>query len=243
MSDLVLSNLTINGRPVGLFEFQPDPPFPSMTYLRSGFVQPSPTRPTNLFWYIPRTNRIINGERPWFCYGRWGGSGYTCIVGVKQCSISNNTITYSGKVKYKANSNQPRTGFGNTSSSDYLNIRQSMVNFTDTLGYTVLYGGVQSFSSNPFNGDWTKGDEGHLFSMTVESDDIGFIVGTTQYSQYSAIRTCECEQHAYYYVGTLSELNSAIIGDTVNGSFTGTDCGGNMLHSSQSNFGWWWEVN
>ena len=36
MSDLVLSNLTINGRTVGLFEFQPDPPAPTFPSVQIG---------------------------------------------------------------------------------------------------------------------------------------------------------------------------------------------------------------
>lgn len=227
-------------RPLVYKEHQEDPAYPNMTYLKQGHVNPGSQ--SNVFWYIPRTNRILVGESPWFCYARWGGSGYAYVVGVKQCNINNNQITYSGKLKYKETSGRSRTNFGSSNSTNYLTIRQSMVNFTSELGYTVLGGGVQSFTSNPFNGNWTMGDEGHLFNLTVESDDIGFIIGTTNYKQTSPVRTCDCDQHAYYYIGSLSELTSANVGDTVSGSFNGTDCGGNMLHSSQSNFGWWWEV-
>lgn len=227
-------------RPLVYKEYKDTPAFPGMTYLKQGSV--SPGSPSNLFWYIPRTTRILDGERPWFCYARWGGSGYAYVVGVKQCNINNNQITYSGKLKYKETSNRSRTDFGSTNSTNYLTRRQSMIDFTGILGYTVLGGGVQSFTSDPFNGNWTMGDEGHLFNLTVESDDIGFIVGTTNYNQISPVRTCDCDQHAYYYEGTLSELESANVGDTVSGTFNGTDCGGNMLQSSQTNFGWWWEV-
>ena len=241
MSNLVLSNLTINGRPVGLFEEEPEPLFPVMNTLQSGY-KPNGYFST-FYWWVPRTNRMLTGERPFFCYARWGGSSQTQIIAVKSYSGDNTSFSFSGKLKYQQASGLSRTGFGNSSSSNYTTIRNSMVNFTGTLGYTVLSGSVQTFSTNPFNGNWTMGDEGHLFNMTIEEDDLGYIIGS-EMNQLSPVRTCDCSLNAYYFTTKPSEFNSKSVGDTITVSnwTGGTDVGGNMLQSSQSNFGWWWEV-
>lgn len=227
-------------RPIIYKAETPDPLFPDMTYLQAGYI-PSGYYST-LYWWVPRTTRMLNGERPFFCFAKWGGSSTTQIIAVKSYSGDNTTFNFSGVLKYQQPSNNYRTGFGNSNSSNYLSIRQSMINFTGTLGYTVLSGGVQSFTSNPFNGDWTRGDEAHLYNMEIESDDLGYIIGN-EYNQLSSVRTCDCDLHAYYFQTKPSEFSNKRIGDTISVSnWSGTDAGGNMLHSSQSNFGWWWEV-
>jgi hypothetical protein len=118
-----------------------------------------------------------------------------------------------------------------------------MLNFSGNLGYVTLSGSVQNFSSNPFDGNWMHGDEGHLFNVTIESDDVGYIIGN-EFNQISGVRTCTCDKNSYYFVTKPSEFNNKSVGDTitVTGWTGGTDAGGNMLHSSQTNFGWWWEV-
>lgn len=241
MSELVLSNLTINGRPVGLFEEEPEPSFPIMNTLQSGY-RPSGYFGT-LYWWVPRTTRMINGDKPFFCFAKWGGSSTTQIIAVKSYSGDNTNFSFSGKLKYQQQSGQSRTNFGTASSSNYNTIRTSMINFTGTLGYTDLSGSVQSFSSNPFNNNWQYGDEGHLFNMTIEEDDVGYIIGN-EYNQLSPVRTCDCSLNAYYFTTKPIEFNNKVVGDTITVSnwTGGTDVGGNMLHSSQSNFGWWWDV-
>ena len=247
MSDLVLSNLTINGRQVGLFEFQPDPTYPEMNYLQSGYE--AGTYYSTLYWWVPRTNRFITGEHPLFGFGRWGGHDTTQIFAVKDYSWHPDYgFGFMGKLKYQQSSGVSRMDFGDSRSDNYLDRRAIMVNEFDQshydLGYTVLYGGVQSFSRNPFSGDWMSGDEGHLFNMTIEDDDIGYIIGNNFY-QLSSIRTCDCSKYAYYFTTKPAEFENISVGDNVivrnwhrDGMITG-----NMLHSSQSNFGWWWEVN
>ncbi len=230
----------IKVRPLVYKAETPAPQFPDMTYLQQGYV-PSGYYST-LYWWVPRTVRMLNGERPFFCFGKWGGSSTTQIIAVKSYTGDNTSFNFTGVLKYQQPSRNSRTGFGNSNSSNYLDIRQSMINFTNTLGYTVLSGGVQSFTSNPFNGDWTRGDEGHLYNMEIESDDLGYIIGN-EYNQLSSVRTCDCDLHAYYFQTKPSEFSNKQIGDTISVSnWSGTDAGGNMLHSSQSNFGWWWEV-
>lgn len=247
MSDLVLSNLTINGRPIGVFDVQPDPTYPTMNYLQSGYA--AGTYFSTLYWWVPRTNRFITGEHPWFCFARWGGGGTTQIFAVKDYSWHPDYgFGFMGKLKYQQNSGESRMDFGSSRSDNYLDKRAIMVNDFDQsgyeLGYTVLYGGVQSFSSNPFNGDWMKGDEGHLFNMTIESDDVGYIIGNDFY-QLSPIRTCYYSEYAYYFTTKPDEFNNLSVGDNVivRNWYRNGMIAGNMLHSSQSNFGWWWEVN
>lgn len=221
------------------------PVLPTMNTIQAGY------RPTGyyrtFYWWVPRTTRMLVGEKPFFCYGRWGDSDTkTQIIAVKSCSGDNNNFNFSGILKYQKSAKQARTALGyngRASKSDYKIYKNTIINFTGVLGYVVLFGGVQSFSSNPFNGDWTNGDEGHLFDMTIEDDDIGYIIGS-EMEQLSPVRTCNCESHAYYFTTKPSEFNNKVIGDTITvTNWTGgTDVGGNMLHSSQTNFGWWWEV-
>jgi len=54
---------------------EPTPLYPIMNTLQSGY-RPSDYY-TTFYWWVPRTNRMLNGERPFFCYARWGGYSTT----------------------------------------------------------------------------------------------------------------------------------------------------------------------
>lgn len=245
MSDLVLSNLTIQGRPVGIFEVEPEPLYPTITNLKSGYYPAQGYGTGTTYWWIPRTTRMLTGERGFFSFAKWGGSSTTTIIAVKSYSGNYSNFSFSGKVVYSKPSNYSRTGLGDTNSSNYLTTRNSMINFTDDLCYTVLSGGVQSFARDPFNGNWTRGDEGHLFNMTIESDDLGYIIGN-KFRQYQTCRFCEKDgdYSSILFTNVSYDLTGYALNDEVTiSNWSGEDVNGIMLQSSQSNFGWWWEVN
>ena len=218
--------------------------YPTITNLKSGYYPNKGYGTGTTYWWIPRTSRLITGERPFFSFAKWGGSSTTTIVAVKSYSGDYSNFSFSGKVVYSKPSNQSRTSWGNTNSSNYTTTRSSMMNFTEDLGYTVLDGGVQSFSSNPFNGDWTYGDEGHLFNLTIEDDDLGYIIGN-KFRQYQCCRFCEKDGNysSILFTNSSYDLTGYSLNSTVSMSnWSGEDADGIMLQSSQSNFGWWWEV-
>ena len=111
--------------------------YPSITNLKSGYF-PSGYGTGTTYWWIPRTSRLITGERPFFCFAKWGGSSTTTIVAVKSYSGDYNNFSFSGKVVYSKPSNQSRTSLGNSNSSNYTTTRTSMMEFTGDLVYTVL---------------------------------------------------------------------------------------------------------
>lgn len=231
----------VAGRPLVVFETDPAPLFPDMTYLQSGY--PTSGRYTYLYWWVPRTNRFITGEHPYFQFAKWGNSSTnTYIIAVKSCSGDASAFSFTGVCKYSQASGQSRDHLTDGTANNYLTLRNQMVNldWSKKLYYTVLGGSVQNFSSNPFDGNWMHGDEGHCFDMVVESDDIGYIIGNG-FNQLSPIRSCDCTAHAYYF--TTNVLGSLTVNQTVTiNDWQGTELNGNMLHSCQSNFGWWWEV-
>ena len=121
--------------------------YPTITNLKSGYYPTKGYGTGTTYWWIPRTSRLITGERPFFSFAKWGGSSTTTIVAVKSYSGDYSNFNFSGKVKYSKPSNQSRTGWGNTNSSNYTTTRSSMINFTGDLCYTVLSGGVPAGSA------------------------------------------------------------------------------------------------
>lgn len=214
---------------------------PDMNVIQSGYV-PN-IRQTSFYWYIPRTTRFLNGEMPYIAQLKYGSNSTTQIFAIKQIVDNGpNDLSFTAKLKYQQVSNPSRTNFGNSNSSNYLTRRATMQTFTGIMGYSVLQGGVQQYTSNPFDGDWQKGDEGALFNMTIEEDDLGYIIGNEVYERENA-RTCECEKSAYYFTTKPNEFLNLNVGDTISVDHwtNGTAISGNVLHCSQSNFGWWWD--
>ena len=219
--------------------------YPTITNLKSGYYPAKGYGTGTTYWWVPRTTRMITGERPFLCFAKWGSGSTTTIVAVKSYSGNYSNFSFSGKVVYSKPSNQSRTDWGNTNSSNYTTTRTSMMNFTGDLGYTVLAGSVQSFSSDPFNGNWIYGDEGHLFNYTIEDNDLGYIIGN-KYRQYQCCRFCEKDGNysSILFTNTSYNLTGYALNDEISMSnWSGEDVNGIMLQSSQTNFGWWWDNN